>query len=274
LAQNTDGNSFSISKSDDDYGFLRYTPDTEAPIEQWQTRLLQTIADNIAVSIRLEKKRSQEALIGLQEERAVIARELHDSLAQSLSYLTVQTSVLSKQLTRELPRARIDDTIADIRDGLSDAYRQLRELLTTFRLQVSDPSLKSALKATAIEFTHKCGHPVNLKFALSADALSPNEQIHVLQIVREALSNIQRHAQASSAEIIVSRCADRTNVGITDNGKGLSDQPTVNTQYGLLIMNERAESLGAQLEITSASGTGTKVNLEFVSSTVKPAIAI
>lgn len=264
LTQYDNASTFSIKKNANDYGFLSYSADPKTPLEQWQHQLLQTIADNIAVSISLDKKRSQEALLGLQEERAVIARELHDSLAQSLSYLKLQTSLLKKQLDRNTPRTRIDKTITDLRDGLSDAYRQLRELLTTFRLQVGDASLESALKATAVEFTHKCGHPVELNFRLAGETLSPNEQIHVLQIVREALSNIQRHAQASEAKIMLQQSGRNTLVRILDNGRGLPNEKPTGVQYGLSIMNERAQSLGAHIEIRSNPDGGTEVRLDFV----------
>lgn len=265
--------SFNIKKNDDDFGFLRYIDDDIAPLKQWQSHLLRAVADNIAVAISLDKKRSQEALLALQEERTVIARELHDSLAQSLSYMKMQTSVLAKQLDRDMSRSRIDETIDDLREGLSDAYRQLRELLTTFRLQVSDASLGSTLNAIAIEFTHKCNHPVTLEYKLVSDTLSPNEKIHLLQIVREALSNIQRHAHASEAKISLSQQKNKLQVSVSDNGIGLPKAKLSGARYGISIMNERADSLGAQLEINQITIGGTEVKFEFVPSSTKPTIA-
>jgi len=269
LSKKKHGHQFGIAKNDDTFGFLRYFTETKLVLEPWQNQLLQTIADNIAVSISLDRKRSQEALIALQEERTVIARELHDSLAQSLSYLKMQTSVLAKQLSKDLPRSAIDETIGGIRDGLSDAYRQLRELLTTFRLQVEGASLESALKATAVEFSHKCQHPVELNIQIASMALSANQQIHILQIIREALSNIQRHAQASEAHIRLQQSGNTINLSVSDNGKGFDSIKSTKFQYGISIMNERAESLGSKLTINSSLEKGTDVQLDFVSTAIQ-----
>ncbi|MGH1540075.1 MAG: histidine kinase [Arenicella sp.] len=270
LHHNGAEHNFNISKRGEEFGTLRYSDQSGQELEQWQSHLLQTIADNIAVAISLDKKHSQEKLLGLQEERAVIARELHDSLAQSLSYLKLQTALLNKQLDKNLHRDMVKETISDIRSGLSDAYRQLRELLTTFRLQISDASLEVALKATAIEFSQKCDHPIQLDCRIDTSLLSPNEQIHVLQIVREALSNIQRHAQANEAQIQLIYCEQQIQVTIIDNGVGITKEPDASSHHGMNIMHERAETLGATLAFKSNSEGGTVVSLAFVPNQTSP----
>jgi two-component system nitrate/nitrite sensor histidine kinase NarX len=257
---------FEIKKRREVFGTLRYSSNDGTTMEQWKSQLLQAIADNIAVAISHDKRRKQDHLIGLQEERAVIARELHDSLAQSLSYLKLQTGLLSKQLQKELARDVVEATISDIRAGLSDAYRQLRELLTTFRLQINGASLETALTTTAIEFSQKCSHPVTLNCAIDTSLLSANEQIHVLQIVREALSNVQRHAQAKQAQIDLDWRDNKIQVRVSDDGTGLQPEPNPGSHHGMSIMRERAGSLGAQLDIESNSMGGTTVNLIFTAS--------
>ena len=260
--------SFEIEKRGEVFGTLRYVSRGKQVMEQWQSHLLQTIADNIAVAISLDKRRRQDHLIGLQEERAVIARELHDSLAQSLSYLKLQTGLLSKQIEKNASRNSVEATISDIRTGLSDAYRQLRELLTTFRLQIGDASLETALTTTAIEFSQKCDHPVTLDCRIDTSALSPSEQIHILQIVREALSNIQRHANAGQATIVLRDYAERIRVQVADDGIGFQSLNDDGSHHGMSIMRERAESLNASLIIAPRPEGGTLVELEFISSSM------
>ncbi|NVK21784.1 MAG: type IV pili methyl-accepting chemotaxis transducer N-terminal domain-containing protein [Kangiellaceae bacterium] len=258
---------FIIHKQGKDFGTLQYFND-DKNIEQWQSHLLQTIADNIAVAISLDKKRSQENLLLLMEERAVIARELHDSLAQSLSYLKLQTSLLNKQIEKDSDKEQVDNTIDDLKEGLNNAYRQLRELLTTFRLQIDEPSLESALKGTVVEFSSKCQHPIELEYLIANHELSSNQQIHVLQIVREALSNVQRHAEASFAQVRLFREHRNIKVQIIDNGLGVPDKIPEGSHYGLSIMNERAASLDAKLEIKKNQPNGTIVEMLFEPNTI------
>ncbi len=257
---------FIIHKQGQDFGTLQYFVAANE-LEQWQSHLLQTIADNIAVAISLDKKRSQENLLLLMEERAVIARELHDSLAQSLSYLKLQTSVLNKQIEKSSDKNSVKNTIDDIKNGLNNAYRQLRELLTTFRLQIDEASLESALKGTMAEFSSKCGHTIELQYEIADQALLSNQQIHVLQIVREALSNVQRHAQATKAWVKLFNNEDKIIVQIIDNGIGMPAKSPQGAHYGLSIMNERSASLEAELRIAKHYPQGTIVELKFQSKT-------
>lgn len=255
---NSHRKSFKIQKQNKEYGVLQFFSSRKSS-EQWVNNLLQAIADNIAVAISLDQKRSQENLLLLMEERAVIARELHDSLAQSLSYLKLQTSLLNKQIDKNIEREAIENTISDLKEGLNNAYRQLRELLTTFRLQIEEPSLESALKGTVAEFSSKCGFDVELDYSISNRSLSSNQQIHVLQIVREALSNVQRHAQASKAWVKVCMKNHKVYVEVVDNGVGIPQKLPEGSHYGLSIMNERAASLNAEIDIINAQPNGTAV---------------
>ena len=221
------------------------------------------MADIIATAIELDQKRSSEKRLVIVEERAVIARELHDSLAQSLSYLKVQMSLLTRKMQKQLPQAQVEETIDDIKEGLNSAYLQLRELLTTFRLQLDDPSIKNALVGTITEFTAKCQHPIEFNYQLPANYLSANQEIHLLQIIREALSNIHRHAEATLAGVDISLKNSQVSVNIWDNGKGLPEPVNKHGHFGISIMAERAMSLGTEIHLTTRDELGTLVSFEF-----------
>lgn len=250
------------------FGYLIWQFPKGKLIEEVHKQLLQTMADIIATAIELDQKRNTEKRLLIMEERAVIARELHDSLAQSLSYLKVQMSLLTrkmqKNLTIEQPLSNgIEETITDIKQGLNSAYLQLRELLTTFRLKLEDPSLENSLQGTIAEFIEKCHHPIKLVYKLPDNFLNANQEIHLLQIIREALSNIHRHANASKAGVKITQIKNQISVEIWDDGQGLSPLVSEQGHFGLGIMEERAKSLNTLIQIEKRVPKGTKIHLHF-----------
>jgi len=245
------------------FGYLVWEFPKNKPTSDWQKQILQAMADIIATAIELDQKRITENRLIIVEERAVIARELHDSLAQSLSYLKVQMSLLTRKMQKELAKEQVEETIDDIKEGLNKAYQQLRELLTTFRLKLDDPSIENALSSTVTEFSAKCQHAIEFKFHLPQNYLSANQEIHLLQIIREALSNIHRHAKANKAGVIIEVIENKVKVVIWDNGIGLPEHLEQQGHFGLGIMEERAKSLGSLINLQARETKGTLVSFEF-----------
>ena len=194
----------------------------------------------------------------------MIARELHDSLAQSLSYLKIQVTRLQTLLARNPTPEPVNDVVGELRDGLSEAYRQLRELLTTFRLRIDGRGLPAAIDDAIRDFQRRTGLTPVLDNRLSGINLPPNREIHVLQIIREALSNIERHAGANHIGVTLENAADGLlHVSIDDDGVGFDLQATPLHRYGLVIMRDRAQSLGGELAIRPRDGGGTRIELRF-----------
>lgn len=233
-------------------------------LEEWQIRLLEAVANQIGVALNIARRGVENRRLALFEERGTIARELHDSLAQSLSYLKIQVSRLDSLLVR-LPHEREARLIVgELREGLNSAYRQLRELLTTFRLKMDGRGLASALDDTVREFTERSGVTIHLDNALIALHLSANEELHVLQVVREALSNVVRHSQATQAIVTLARRASGdVEVRIDDNGIGIDEHAERKHHYGLAIMQERSSTLHGKLTYSERTGGGTRVELVF-----------
>jgi two-component system nitrate/nitrite sensor histidine kinase NarX len=254
---------FPVEKPNQPYGSIVWHIPKHQQARSWQSKMLQAMADIVATAIDLEQQRNTQNRLLIVEERAVIARELHDSLAQSLSYLKVQMSLLTRKMQKEVSQENIEETITDIKDGLNAAYRQLRELLTTFRLKLDDPSLENALQGTVVEFVEKCQHKIDLQFQLPDNCLTPNQEIHVLQIIREALSNVHRHANASRAGVSLKLKNAKYQIEIWDDGVGIvgvSQQPG---HFGLGIMQERAKSLQTKIHLKPGEPSGTRVLFEF-----------
>lgn len=156
----------------------------------------------------------------LMEERATIARELHDSLAQVLSYLRIQLTLLKRSIPED--NATAQSIMADFSQALNDAYRQLRELLTTFRLTLQQADLPSALREMLDTLQNQTSAKLTLDCRLPTLALDAQMQVHLLQIIREAVLNAMKHANASEIAVSCVTAPDGNHtVYIRDNGIGI-----------------------------------------------------
>jgi two-component system nitrate/nitrite sensor histidine kinase NarX len=253
-----------IKDNEQQYGVLLVEIPKNHPLEPWQKRLLETVASHIAIALNIARHHSQDRMLALLEERGVIARELHDSLAQSLSYLKIQVSRLDAMITQPDNVEKVQQVTAELRDGLNSAYRQLRELLTTFRLRIDKEGLNSALEKTVQEFSERSQVDISLDNRLGNCKLTPNAEIHVIQVVREALSNVLRHSQAEHAVVSAEYSIDGdVIVAIDDDGVGLPQESGRPHHYGLSIMKERAQGLCGALCILPSEIGGTRVELSF-----------
>lgn len=234
-------------------------------LDNWQRQLFNAMADVISTTISLAGLGEQEARLALMEERAVIARELHDSLAQSLSYQKLQAARLKKLIERGASTDEIYQAIDGVQQGLNNAYKQLRELLGTFRIKINAPGLEPALIGTVAEFREKNPIDIELRYNLANYPLTPNEEIHCLQIAREALSNVVKHSKADRALISFDMDQQkRVHIEIQDNGIGIPDVREKQNHYGLAILAERTESLRGALSINRRPEGGTQVTVYFV----------
>ncbi|MEH6551968.1 MAG: histidine kinase [Pseudomonadales bacterium] len=259
-----------IGRGDTDLGELTIILRDEDVFDNEQVLLLKALADNLAAALVAEWRHGQQHRLVLMEERAVIARELHDSLAQSLSYLKIQISRLQMLQSRGADPEQLNDTVIDIKTGINAAYGQLRELLTTFRLKLTASGLKAALEETAAEFSQRGELDITVEYLLAEHPLSPNEEIHMLQIAREALSNVIRHANASSCRIKLRHDSEHyIKMTIEDNGVGLREVNNRVAHYGRIIMKERASSLGGTVSFGASSQGGTAVELEFIPAIIR-----
>lgn len=255
---------FPIRVNSKRYGVLFVEPQPKQVLAPWQIDLFNAVSDTIATALSLEKKTENESRLMLAEERAAIARDLHDSLAQALSYLKFQVGRWKMLQDRNAPRQQTDEVVDQIKEGLNSAYKQLRELLTTFRLKISDPGLEPALRGTVAEFSQRGELDIQLDYGLRDTKLTPNDEIHLLQIVREALSNVVKHAHAKKALVSLSIDDQRLiQVKIEDDGVGLPQNTQKQHHYGLSIMKERASYLNADLQLDRSAMGGVRVYLEY-----------
>ena len=244
------------------YGVMPMRLPPGRAMEAWQLELAQTIGRHVGAALAAAERREEHQRLSLLEERSAIARELHDSLAQSLSYTKIQLTRLSALLERGGEPQAAQAVLDELREGVSSAYRQLRELLTTFRMKVGGASFDAALREVIDEFGRRTGLPAAVHGELAGLELSANAQIHILQIVREALTNIEKHARAGAVSIELARGADGSfGVVIKDDGVGIASGTSPAQHFGLDIMRDRANLLGGSIDIGRRAGGGTRVSL-------------
>ena len=259
--------SLPLKDTETSYGVLQLEMPRGKKLETWQTQLLEALSRHIGIAIGTARRSEQSRRLSLLEERAALARELHDSLAQSLAYMKIQVSRLKPLV--DMPRSgdEAGQVLGELREGLNSAYRQLRELLTTFRLRIEGEGLAAALQTTVAEFSSRGELPITLEVHLAGCPLSANEEIHTLQIVREALSNVLNHAKARHARVSV-ECGSDGSVSaiIEDDGIGIRKSAGVH-HYGMTIMEERAKNLGGTVTVEKPATSGTRVTLHFMPGT-------
>ena len=252
------------------YGFLAIDRILHHHSEhQFFITLTSYLASLICCTRRAQIKQRQ----NLYQERAIIARELHDSLAQSLTYLKIQATRLQSQIdknkqTDNTDYSNLDDTISELRANLNLAYSQLRELMTTFRLTLNGQHLANVISDAIREFEHRSTISIDSDIRLSGNELSAQEELQLLQIVRESLSNIVRHSHATRATISLYMDKEQVQLKVSDDGVGIASIPDRTQHHGLIIMQERAQRLGADLHVDTSSTTGTRLQITFTPSGV------
>ena len=197
----------------------------------------------------------------VSEERTMLARELHDSIAQSLAFLRIQIKLLRQALLTAQGN-NVDSILNEVDLGLKESTNDVRELLVHFRTRTNVDDIEHALQTTLQKFEHQSGVKTQLEMHGHGVALPSDVQLQVLHVVQEALSNVRKHAGADRVQLIVQR-GPQWVFTVRDNGKGFDaqSQKVDDTHVGLHIMRERAERIGAKVTIDSEPGAGTEVRI-------------
>ena len=225
--------------------------------------LLETIASHLAGAIEGLRAAALQRETAVAEERSFIARELHDSIAQSLAFLKIQLGLLRNDI-KSADASRIDKTLGELDAGIHESLGDVRELLVHFRTRTNQEDIAPALKTTLQKFEHQTGLATHLDIEGDGMPLPADVQVQVLHVVQEALSNVRKHAQAREVWVEVQQ-TPRWRVEVRDDGCGFDTAGAGpdETHVGLRIMRERAQNIGATVEVASVRGSGTCVVLRF-----------
>ena len=217
-----------------------------------------------------------------EAERRRIARELHDSVVQSLTALVADLEYFrARRLPSTTANTEVEEKLEAWQELARDSLTSMRETLGNLRTTSFENGFERAVEKLLEDF-HDAGYTLTYESTDWPTTLPPDHTMHLYSIVREALINISKHAQASHITLFLFSHEGHLHLSIADNGVGMRDtneaniqemmgiQPRRNNGYhqGLLGMQERTMLLGGQLSIESTSGKGTRIDIDIPLATL------
>lgn len=235
-------------------------PDAMAP-------LLRATGDLIGLTLDNARLARENLRICLMAERQLMANEVHDSLAQGLTYMRMRMSLL-RDAVRDGDEGRMIKLCADVDDALGDAHHRLREIILYFRSRMDPRGLHFALGEATEAFADRSGIAVHYDNRVTDIGLPAAREIEVFHVVQEALANVARHAGAQQVRVLLARDGADVSVTVEDDGVGIDHAVVAGDRdrtghFGIAIMQERARRLGGHLEVLPLPVKGTAVRLSF-----------
>jgi len=239
-------------------------PDAPAfsPVDLEIARMFATHA---ALVIQNDRLYDEVRALAIEGERHALAREMHDSLAQVLSFVNTKAQAVELYLRNEdIPAAR--QQMAELSAAAREVYGDIREGIAALRVEARGRGIAELVAEYVQQFSDATR--INVELDWPADQrwrqLPPEADAQLLRIVQEALSNVRRHAHASTVTLVGAADDDRLIVTIADDGRGFSsDQPPDDDwpHFGLQTMDERASAIGGRFAVDSVVGSGTTVTV-------------
>ncbi len=243
-------------------GFFNLHFRNERPFSKPEVHLLETLGQNLGVALTNQQLSEKQKKHAVAEERNLMAQGLHDSIAQGLNFLNLQVQMLADSLNRQA-LGEAEEIVPLLRAGIQESYDDVRELLQNFRARLGEGDLAKSMRTTLEKFERQSGIKTRFDWLGEGAPLSTDEQLQVLFILQEALSNIRKHASARIVSVSVQNDLDFSmlihddGVGFELEALGLKGEGHV----GVKIMQERAQRIQANWEIRSAPGNGTDIAL-------------
>jgi two-component system, NarL family, sensor kinase len=249
--------SIPLAFRDTPLGIMNVTGPTWRELTAAELRLLSTIAYQVGIAVDRARLAEDAPRLARAEERTRIAREIHDTLAQGLTAITLQLEGALHHLERDPQRARerVERALATARQSLEEARGSVMDLRT---VPLAGKPLAEALSALGRAFTSETGVRVHVK-AAAEPALSLRTEAELFRIAQEALANVRSHAQATEVSIVLVARDGELRLAIRDDGRGFDPKLSRAGHHGLLGMRERARLLGGRLRVVSRPGHGTLI---------------
>ena len=238
-----------------------------------EKRLIETLGQHLGVAIEAQDIKQREREVAILQERNLVAQGLHDSIAQGLNFLNLQVQMLEDSLARR-DWAQMEDITPLLRAGVRESYDDVRELLNNFRVKLGSLDLAEALALTIDKFQRQSQTPVEFIQHGQGHLRAPEQQLQIVFILQEALSNIRKHAKAERVTVTLVNDHDLT-LTIADNGVGFDLEQVASEKdghIGLNIMRERAARLGGSLSLHAVRGEGTQIVLSIANVAAMPAV--
>lgn len=238
-------------------GIMNVTGPSWRKLSGDELRLLSTIAYQVGIAIERARLAEESARGARAEERARIAREIHDTLVQGLTGIGLQLEGALAQFKEHPQRAqeRLRRALEVSRQSLEEARRSVLDLRA---MPLVGKPLADALAALGRRFTSETGIRVHVR-ASAAGTFPLRVEAELLRIAQEALTNVRKHAKAGEVEITLRRTRGKLHLSIRDDGRGFHPRHASAGGVGILGMHERARLLGGRLRVQSRPGHGTAV---------------
>jgi two-component system nitrate/nitrite sensor histidine kinase NarX len=229
-----------------------------------------SVANQAAITMINAELYEHAQALAVLEERQRLARNLHDAVNQSLFSAGLIAEVLPRLWEKDHEEGR--RSLEDLRRLTQGAMAEMRALLAELRPStLADAELGDLLRLLGNAFTGRTNIPITVS-VVGQGTLPAEVQVAIYRICQEALNNVAKHAGASKLEIVLKHENNAVELSIHDNGRGFDPERTTSGHYGLSMMYERAEAVGAHLSITSQPGYGTKLTIHWRESEKKEAL--
>lgn len=253
---------FPISYQEEELGVLNLYFSDDLKPDNNDNELLRTLSGQLGVSIVNSRLEQERRLLAVLQERNLIAQGLHDSIAQALTFLNLQVQMLESAFYSN-QKEQAEENIRFIKDGVQECYEDVRELLLNFRTKISNKDFPEAVSALLTRFERQTKINVSTEWRDEGAALNNDEQLQIIFILQESLSNIRKHALARNVTVSIDNRQDFMLI-IRDDGVGFDPAhlDTLSGEHvGMGIMRERAQRIHAELEVSSKPDEGTTVTL-------------
>lgn len=237
---------------------------SDSPVPEDVSLLFHSISEHLGMALENARLTRENLRISLTNERQMLANELHDSLAQTMAYMKMRLPLLRDAVANH-DAVRSNKYVNDLGQALDSAYTELRELLTQFRNRMDPRGLLPALYDIVGNFYDKTGITIDFINHAPDINLSPEQEVQVYHIVREALNNVSKHSRANHVSLEIEIRQGRYIFSVEDNGIGIAGKINADSgmHLGLNIMRERAKHLSAEVTVTPGEKAGTRVILSF-----------
>jgi signal transduction histidine kinase len=236
----------------------------------FQRQKLDTFSTELKIQVAEQTAEIREMATGLstvqEQERARIARDLHDELGQKLVGLAMELQWVKKKLVVQIePSAPASQGLQRALEQVDGIHSSIDDILNALRPRaLTELGLDSALSKMVQEVAEKNGFKAVVEIEINLEALSETASVVLFRIVQELVTNVARHAQATRAVVVISSAGDGILLSVSDDGVGFQVHATGEKgRMGLVGIVERSHLLGGTCEIDSNPGTGTRITILF-----------
>ena len=249
-------------------GSLVMVRSSEKEISETAVEIANAVAPQIALTVRYAQMVQSAEYQAVMDERARLAREIHDGVAQTLGYLKLLAAQLENNLARG-ETARINQLMEISRSTLAEAYVDARQAIDGLRI-TPENGFGSWIQQAADDFSSNSGMAISVEIDRFLATVPPEIQAQLIRIVQEALTNIRKHAAAHQVWIQGEVRHGDLIMEIRDNGTGFDPEDVIRpSRHGLRGMQERAELIDADFQIISSPGEGTTVRVQLPGSVME-----